>query len=150
MAKAYVNRGSAANRREYAKVLERIEQDGVCPFCEDYFFKYHTRPTLKKSAHWFVTENMSPYRGTKRHILFVYRGHIDNIGKLSPAAAGELMKLAAWVQKKYDLPGAGLFMRTGDTRYTGASVRHLHANLVSGARQRKGAEPIAVTLGFKR
>ncbi len=149
MAKEFVNRKSAAGRKAYAKILKRIAEDSVCPFCEPNFLKYHTLPILKKGVHWIVTENMNPYKGTKTHVLFVHRGHLEDITKLSPAAAAELFKLARWIKTTRKLPGAGLFMRMGDMRYTGASVAHLHANLISGAVQ-DTHEPIAVTLGFKK
>jgi len=150
MAKEYVNKASAAGRPVYAKTLERILKDKVCPFCEEYFLKYHTKPILKKGAHWIVTKNMSPYEGTKQHILFVHRGHIEDIASLSPAAAAELIKLASTYKKKYKLPGASLFMRTGDTNYTGASVRHLHASLLSGTKSRPRGKAISVVLGYKK
>lgn len=149
MGKVYVNTKNSANRPQYTKVLRQIVKDNVCPFCENYFLKYHTRPILKKGRHWIVTENMNPYAGTKRHILFVYRKHTEDISALPSGAAAELTKLVASVIKTYKLPGASLFMRIGNTNYTGASVRHLHANLLSGKRDGKKTKPIAVTLGFK-
>ncbi len=150
MAKKFVYAANAAGRKEYAKVLARIQAEGICPFCEPYFLKYHTRPILKKGKYWIVTENMNPYAGTKMHLLLVHRGHIENPAKLSASALTELGKHLAWAYKEFKLPGGALFMRFGDGRYTGASVAHLHANILSGTRSGKKTIPIAVTLGHKR
>jgi diadenosine tetraphosphate (Ap4A) HIT family hydrolase len=150
MAKRFVNTQSAKGRGGYEKVLSKIKKEGVCPFCEDYFLKYHTRPILRRSRHWFVTENFNPYEGTKRHVLFVHRKHIENPESMSAKAWSELLGHIAWVREKFRLPGGALFMRFGDFHYTGASVAHLHANVLCGEKSDGGKEPIAVTLGFKK
>lgn len=141
---------SAQGRGNYAQVLGKIRKKGICPFCEDYFLTYHTKPILRRSANWFVTENFNPYEGTKRHVLFVHRKHIENPKAMSTKAWGELLGHISWVQKKFELPGGALFMRFGDFHYTGASVAHLHANVLCGEKRGAGKDPIAVTLGFKK
>lgn len=42
----------------------------------------------------------------------------------------DILKLAHWAEKKYQIVGGGLAMRFGATRYTGATVCHLHAHLI--------------------
>lgn len=150
MAKGFVNIQSGAGRGTYAAVLSKIQKDNVCPFCEKYFLKYHTRPILRRSKHWLVTENFNPYSGTKHHLLFVHRGHIDTPHKLTKDASAELFKHVAWAEKKYKLPGGAFFMRFGDLKYTGASVAHLHAQLITGSPQSAKTEKIKVTLGHKK
>lgn len=150
VAKKLVNRRSALGRGNYAQVIDRILEDKVCPFCEKHFLKYHTRPILRRSAHWIVTENFNPYPGTKQHLLLVHRGHIESPKKLSAKAWKELLVHLNWLQKKLNLPGGALFMRFGDLGYTGASVAHLHANIISAEKEGAGKERLAVTLGFKK
>lgn len=146
--KKFVDIKNAGDRVEYVAILKQILKDGVCPFCPEYFV-YHPKPILRSGQHWLVTENISPYRGTKHHFLFVHKKHIENLAQLSPAAAAELASHAAWLTKKYKLPGGALFMRFGDKRYTGASVtQHLHAQLISGSKNSRAAFTIHPTLGF--
>ncbi|MDE2071761.1 MAG: hypothetical protein KGI70_03480, partial [Patescibacteria group bacterium] len=119
MAKRHVYIESSGGRAAYAQVLKRITKDNVCPFCMPNFLKYHTRPIVRHGAHWLVTENMNPYRGSKRHILFVHKKHIKSPEKMSLAAWRELLGHVAWTNKKYKLTGSAFFMRMGDPRYTG-------------------------------
>lgn len=136
--------------KKYAAVLKRIEKDNVCPFCEAYFLKYHTRPILKKGRYWILTENFNPYPGTTHHLLLVSRTHVTHFDKLSPAARAELFSLFAAELKKRKVRGGGLFMRFGDSDYNFSSVGHLHAQLVVGVRRGKGTELLLAPLGFKK
>lgn len=130
-------------------VMERIKKDGVCPFCEDHFLTYHTKPIIKRGKHWILTENFQPYEGTKHHLLAVSRKHTTTFANLTPAAHAELLKLFGSEIKKRGIKGGAMFMRFGDTDYTGGSVEHLHAQLISGIKRGKNAEPMPTSLGYK-
>ena len=147
MKKNFVNLKNANGRGAYTSVLKKITQDKVCPFCPAHF-KYHTRPILRTSKYWLVTENMSPYAGTKKHFLFIHKKHIETPNKLSALAWKELLSHINWVSRKYKLPAGGFFMRFGDTRYTGATVAHPHAQMIFGTKKGKGSFLIGPTLGF--
>ena len=56
---------SNARTPEQVALMQKIIDDGVCPFCAEHFKKYHPKPVLKETEYWFFTENMSPYKGTK-------------------------------------------------------------------------------------
>jgi hypothetical protein len=49
----------------------------------------------------------------------------------------------------YRLKGATLLLRTGMTEVTGASVAHLHAQVISGGPRRGDSELIRALVGFK-
>ncbi len=139
-----------ARTEEQKKLMAQIESDGVCPFCAKHFTTYHPKPILKETAYWFVTENMSPYEGTKLHFLFVYKpAHITSPNELLPEAAQDLFALVAWVTETYTIEGGSFFMRFGNTAYNGSSVEHLHAQLITGATAPEGKEAIRVKLGWK-
>ncbi len=140
----------AQGRAAYIETIKKIIKDGVCPFCQKYFLKYHTRPILRRGTHWLVTENANPYRGARHHYLFVCTKHVESPGRLTPRSFGELQSHIRWLQKKYKLPGGTFFMRFGDTRYTGASVAHLHAQLIVGSRKDSRTEPILVVLAHTK
>ena len=139
-----------ARTEEQKKLMLRIEADGVCPFCVEHFTKYHPKPILKETEYWFVTENISPYEGTKHHLLFVYKpSHITRPEEMVPGALQNLFSLFTWATETYAILGGSFFMRFGDTTYNGSSVEHLHAHLISGGQNHDGAEGIRVKLGIK-
>jgi len=135
---------------KYATVLRKIVKDDVCPFCEKYFLKYHTRPILKKGRHWILTENFNPYPGTKHHLLVVSRKHVTHFSDLTPAAYAELFTILLPELEKRKVRGGGLFMRFGDSDYNFSSVGHLHAQLLVGVKRGKDTELLLAPLGFKR
>ncbi len=139
-----------ARTEEQKQLMAQIESDGVCPFCKEYFTTYHPKPILKETEYWFVTENMSPYEGTKLHFLFVYKPtHITSPSDLLPEATQDLFALVAWITETYAIQGGSFFMRFGNTAYNGSSVEHLHAQLITGTSADEGTEAIRVKLGWK-
>ncbi len=139
-----------ARTEEQKNLMAQIEADGVCPFCADHFTKYHPKSILKETDFWFVTTNMSPYAGTMLHFLFVYKpSHITTLAEISPEAGKDLFDVLSWVTGTYDIAGGSFFMRFGETRYTGGSVEHLHAQLITGKEQDDTAEAIRVKLGWQ-
>lgn len=131
------------------KLYERIAATGECSFCVDFCQgvppTYHPKPVIKETMSWALTENMEQYAGARFHFLFVYKHHV--LGPpLPPEAWAELGELIDWVVKEYNLPAGGFYFRFGDTDYTGASVSHLHANIIFGGE--KGGERLRVKLGY--
>lgn len=140
-----------ARTEEQKKLMAEIEDDGVCPFCEEHFRKYHPKPILKETDSWFFTENMSPYEGTSHHYIFVYKPkHIAVTDDLTPESQVELFELINWATKTYDIPGGSFFMRFGNGDYNGSSVEHLHGHLISGVKKADDAEGLRVKLGYKK
>ena len=129
-------------------IMERIRRDNVCPFCMKYFVRYHTKPIISKGKYWILTENFEPYAGSKLHLLAVSKKHVCHFKELPPAAHRELFLLFEKELKKRGVKGGALFMRFGDTNYTGGTVEHLHAQLVSGTKRGKNKEPIITYLGY--
>lgn len=136
--------------KQYATILKRIEKDKVCPFCEEHFLTYHTRPIIKKGKHWILTENFTPYAGTTQHLLLVSRKHVEHFDELTAAAQAELFALLGPEVKRRKMKGGSLFMRFGDGDYTHSSVRHLHAHVVVGVKRGKDTEALLAPLGFKK
>lgn len=140
-----------ARTPEQIELMRKIEEDGVCPFCKEYFPTYHPKPILKETDFWFVTENMSPYEGTTKHLLFVYKPeHISHPEKMVAGAGDELIDLVAWASSEFNIEGGSFFMRFGNTKYNGSSVEHLHAQLLTGVQESDKTEAIRVKLGHKK
>lgn len=129
-------------------IMKKIVRDKVCPFCMEHFLKYHTKPIIKEGRFWVLTENFEPYKGSKHHLLAVSKKHAQHFEKLSPAAHAELFKLFGDEARKRKILGGAIFMRFGDTDYTGGTVEHLHAQLVSGGKRGKGKKPLFTYLGY--
>lgn len=112
----------------YDKVIADIEQQKVCPFCPDQLANFHKNP-IERRGHWILTDNMYPYKPTKVHKLIIHAEHIKHIADISAEAWQELQEIMKEVHAKNPLPGGTFILRFGETRFTGASVTHLHANL---------------------
>ncbi len=146
----FLNHRSARTDEQKA-LMAQIEKDGVCPFCAEYFKKYHPKPILKETDYWFVTENMSPYEGTTHHYIFVYKpAHITTPGDMEDCAKIELSNLISEASEEFGIEGGSFFMRYGDTQYNGSSVEHLHAHLISGVSENEATDKIKVKLGLKK
>lgn len=132
----------------YSDTLMKITEEGICPFCEKNLLRHHSKPILFKNKEWIVTKNAWPYEGSKHHFLLISRTHIED----AKDASSEVWKLLGTAYKKlcreFSLKGATLFIRSGDTKYTGASVNHLHAQVVSGSARTDRSMPITALVGF--
>ena len=141
------NNSGRGDDKEYEMVIDKISKDGVCPFCEENLSKYHKNPILADGKFWILTDNMYPYKGAKHHILLIHKKHTDSIVNLSKDAWDELFELTGSEIKKREIGGGTFFLRFGGTSYTGASVSHLHANLVSPDIEDKSRGPIIARIG---
>ncbi|MBI3630831.1 MAG: HIT domain-containing protein [Candidatus Sungbacteria bacterium] len=129
----------------YKNIIEKIGQDGVCPFCPAYLKRYHKKPIIKTGRYWILTDNMYPYKGAAHHLLLIHKKHIEHFSEITPGAWQELQRLVNFAVKRRAVKGAAFVMRFGDTSYTGASVSHLHANIIGGAG--KNRAPIMFRVG---
>jgi len=147
MTENFVNLESA--RTEEQKLLmKKIMEDGVCPFCKEHFKDYHPKTILRETEHWFFTENISPYVGTKYHFLFVSKPtHISQPSDLSSEAIVDLFALLNKAIDENKILGGSFLMRFGDPKHNGSSVEHLHAHLIVGDVNDPDHEPVRVKLG---
>lgn len=137
-------------RSDYVNTLNAIVAGGFCPFCEEHLFKHHRKPIIYKSKHWIVTENSWPYKGSKLHFIFITKQHLEKTENVSFVVWNDLQKLYKKVIKKNNIKGATLMIRSGDTKYTGASVNHLHAHLIVGNPRTRKSKPIKALVAFKK
>jgi diadenosine tetraphosphate (Ap4A) HIT family hydrolase len=113
----------------YRSVLEDITKKGKCPFCPKNFL-WHRRPILKRRGNWFITGASWPYENTRHHLLIIGREHKEKMGLLTSLDLKEIFGLVDWAVKKFNVRGGALALRFGDTRFTGATVYHLHFHLI--------------------
>lgn len=143
-------------RTDEQRVLyERIQGAKVCSFCEDFCRgkapTFHPKPIIRDLKYWVLTECFPKLEGVKEHFLIVSK-FLDKEGRhplfpsLPPGAWEEFGELLTWTVNRYELPGGAFFFRFGDTDYTGASISHLHGQIVFGGA--KEGERLRVKLGY--
>lgn len=122
-----------SRREEQKKVMEQINSEKHCPFCEENLSKYHKKPILAESVHWILTENQWPYDKTRHHLLAIHKKHIEHLKDMSPEAGSELIELFQSESQKRKIEGGGIAIRFGGPNSHGNygnSVLHLHAHLI--------------------
>lgn len=129
--------------------MERSIRNNECPFCRDNLERYHTRPILAENEHWLLTENFAPYEGAVHHYLLIAIRHCMGFWELSEVEQVAFFTMMNQARELAMAPGGTIVMRWGDTDRTGASVAHLHAQLIIGGSRKAGGEPILTALGYK-
>ena len=114
----------AARSDDQRAYMADLEQRVIC-----VFFLEHQRAEIEhEGEHFYVTRNLWPYKGTKEHWLIVPRAHVRAFDELPDEAGAEL-----WAIKRRLKGGAeatATVERSGDMRYNGGSVAHLHIHFV--------------------
>ena len=130
-------------------VMKKIRQAGVCPFCPKYLKTYHSKPIVREGAHWVITENDYPYKGTRIHLLGIHKKHLISPTELDPKSKVEMFDHLGWATKEYKIKGGTALMRFGDTRFTGGSVAHLHFHIFTGGTKKESNnKPINAKIGY--
>ena len=119
----------SARSEEQRRYMERLEADGICIFCPEQVAEYHPEPIEHSGEHWYVTKNHFPYAGTVAHYLIVPHVHVASFDELPDEAGAELWALKR--RLKGDASATATVERSGDMRYNGGSVAHLHTHFVA-------------------
>lgn len=135
-----------ARDKNYRKVIKEIMDEGVCPFCPETF-KWHTKPILKHEGKWFITENFNPYKNSKFHFLVIGKEHKELLSDLTAQDWKSILKLIHWAIKEFKIKGGGITMRFGDTLFTGATIKHLHAHLIVPIVKNNKSLPVLFPVG---
>ena len=109
------------DQREY---MADLEARGICVFC----LENQRAEIVHEGEHFYVTRNLWPYRGTKEHWLIVPRQHVRAFDELPDEAGAELWALKR--RLKGDASATATVERSGDMRYNGGSVAHMHIHFV--------------------
>jgi ATP adenylyltransferase len=123
----YLDAARSADQRAYMAGLER---DRVCIFCPQFVAEHHGRPVEHRGEFWYITTNAYPYAGTVAHYLLVPHRHVTSFDELPDAAGAELWSLQRTLKERHAPLATATVMRSGDMRFNGGSVAHLHAHFV--------------------
>jgi len=131
-----------ARRKGQIKVMKKIIADGTCPFCHDFVDKvdpsYHPNPILIETDFWVVTRNAWPYESTREHLILVVKRHILMPEEMTKQESLDLWNILEMVKKKLKITHSTLLMRSDSTNKTGATVQHLHAQLIVASEDSNG------------
>src|SRR5436305_1763660 len=109
-----------------------LQRRGICIFCPEHIKIEHREPIELETTHWLVTKNDYPYEHTTLHLLVIPKHHVSTIGELSTAAQSSFLETIAAVEQKWSLKSYALGLRSGDFRYNGGTIEHLHAHIIVG------------------
>lgn len=135
-----------ARDEKYKRVMGEILKEGVCPFCPETF-KWHTKPILEHNGEWFITENFNPYKNTQFHFLIIGKEHKELLSDLSARDWESISSLISWAVENFKIEGGGITMRFGDTLFTGATIKHIHAHLIVPTVKKGKALPVYFPIG---
>jgi ATP adenylyltransferase len=121
----------AARGEEQRRYMEELETAGICVFCAEHFAAYHREPVELSGEYWYVTRNDYPYGGTRAHYLIVPHRHVRAFEELPDAAGAELWSLKRQLKTQLAPLAVATVERSGDMRYNGGSVAHLHVHFVA-------------------
>lgn len=123
----YLDAARSPEQREY---MASLEDGRVCIFCPEHVEEYQAHPVEHRGEHWYITRNSYPYAGTVAHYLIVPLRHVTAFDELPDAAGAELWALQRSLKDRHAPLATATVMRSGDMRYNGGSVAHLHVHFV--------------------
>lgn len=119
---------------KYRSELQEILTTGVCPFCPQGK-TINTQAVLRKTDYWYATPNAYPLKNSLFHFMITPWRHITNVNDISTAEWQDFVQLRRWLTNQYNLTGDALYVRSGEPLVTGASVAHLHWQIIVPASQ---------------
>ena len=115
--------------------MEQLESDGICVFCPEHVADYQREPVEHEGEHWYVTRNGFPYEGAAEHYLIVSRRHVVSFEELPDEAGAELWAIRRMLAGRLGAVAYATVERSGDMRFNGGSVAHLHVHLLALERE---------------
>ncbi len=132
----------AGRTPEQLEQMKRLQESGICAFCPEYLATEHREPIEIRTNYWVVTKNDYPYKRTKLHLLLIPLKHVKTLSELNSEALHDLTDTIVMIEKKWGLKSYAVISRSGDMRYNGGSVEHLHTHIVVGDVDDPDPEPV--------
>jgi diadenosine tetraphosphate (Ap4A) HIT family hydrolase len=121
-----------AGSDEYRKKLEFIDELGINPFAQKYLTdpRFDQKEIIFETKHWSVFSNQHKYKDVEHQFVFVSKEESETLWELSPAAYLNLRATIKAVCRKNKIEGGGIVSRFGLPNKSGATVKHLHVQLL--------------------
>jgi len=126
--------------------MAALEQRGVCLFCRENLSEGAGHRVFHQTTWWTLTNNRFPYSGTRLHLLLIPAVHVSDMVDLPEEARAEFWDVLGWARQNWELTFYGLGVRCGDSRFTGATLEHLHLHLIVGDVFAPMHEPVRLKL----
>ena len=121
----------AARGADQRARMRSLEADGICIFCLEHADRLQREPVEHTGEHWYVTRNDFPYEGAGAHYLIVARRHVTSFQELPDEAGAELWRIRRELAERLGAVSYATVERSGDMRFNGGSVAHLHVHLLA-------------------
>lgn len=121
----------AARSEDQRRYMEGLEAAGICIFCPEHVAPQQREPIEFTGEHWYVKKNDYPYEGALAHYLIVSRLHVASFDELPDEAGAELWAIKRRLKAQLEPVALATVERSGDMRFNGGSVAHLHVHLVA-------------------
>jgi dihydrofolate reductase/diadenosine tetraphosphate (Ap4A) HIT family hydrolase len=121
----------AARTEQQRDYMRQLEASRTCIFCPAHVATHHREPIEIEGEHWYVTKNDYPYAGTRAHYLIVPRRHVTSFHELPDDAGRELWAMKRALKELLAPLAVATIERSGDMRFNGGSVAHLHTHFVA-------------------
>jgi len=121
----------AARSDEQRARMIKLEAAGICNFCPQHVDAHQLSPIEHMGEHWYVKRNDWPYEGTAAHYLIVPCRHVVSFDELPDEAGAELWSIKRMLKARLEPLATATVERSGDMRFNGGSVAHLHTHFVA-------------------
>jgi ATP adenylyltransferase len=121
----------AARGSEQLDRMRSLQEEGICIFCPEHAGRWQREPVEHTGEYWYVTRNDFPYEGTAAHYLIVARRHVSAFEELPDEAGAELWRIRRELAERLGAVSYATVERSGDMRFNGGSVEHLHVHMVA-------------------
>lgn len=137
-----------AGTPEYSRVLQKINEEERCPFCPGELKKTHDKPIVFTTPHWIVTENQYSYPNAEFKFLIILRGkHVEEYIETTLEERLDIFDAYERLIREKKLSGSTLVWRQGETSRTGATVKHLHVQVIVGKGTRLEEDKVFARVG---
>lgn len=109
----------------------KIYRENYDPFAERSSIEALGNEIFDESDHWITIKNKH-YKHTdrKHHLVVILKRFIKTPDDLTEEEILDAFKVIRELNKTLQISGGAILMRYGDTRLSGASVKHLHFHVV--------------------
>ena len=121
----------AARSAEQLRYMEELEASGVCIFCPEHVERYHREPIVPRRALVRHAQRLPVRRHRSPTTLIVPHRHVSSFDELPDEAGAELWAIRRMLKSQLDPVAVATVERSGDMRFNGGSVAHLHTHFVA-------------------
>ncbi len=118
-----------ATGEDYRNLIKIIAKDEVCPFCKENLEKYGNK-IIDETDYWLLIEKQNLADGKRNQLVAIPKKHIETIWEIEPGVSADLLKLFSRGAIERGIEGGALVIRFGNTKLSGATIKHLHVELI--------------------